>query len=202
MKLKVLFKIILLMLIVIISVVFYYSFLFEKNKIASSTSKILKQNEVTLNKELTNELTNIEYNSFDSEGNAFYINAEKAIIDNKIDEKSTVRLENVVSIINIKNKGIININSKNAIYDRVNNNTSFYNNVEIDYLQNSIYSQNLDLIFTEKFSRIYNDVIYKNDKLILNTDMMFIDMITGDIKLQMNEKEKKVKLIADNEFIN
>ena len=202
MKLKVLFKIILLMLIVIISVVFYYSFLFEKNKIASSTSKILKQNEVTLNKELTNELTNIEYNSFDSEGNAFYINAEKAIIDNKIDEKSTVRLENVVSIINIKNKGIININSKNAIYDRVNNNTSFYNNVEIDYLQNSIYSQNLDLIFTEKFSRIYNDVIYKNDKLILNTDMMFIDMITGDIKLQMNEKEKKVTLIADNEFIN
>ena len=202
MKLKVLFKIILLMLIVIISVVFYYSFLFEKNKIASSTSKILEQNEVTLNKELTNELTNIEYNSFDSEGNAFYINAEKAIIDNKIDEKSTVRLENVVSIINIKNKGIININSKNAIYDRVNNNTSFYNNVEIDYLQNSIYSQNLDLIFTEKFSRIYNDVIYKNDKLILNTDMMFIDMITGDIKLQMNEKEKKVKLIADNEFIN
>ena len=202
MKLKVLFKIILLMLIVIISVVFYYSFLFEQNKIASSTSKILKQNEVTLNKELTNELTNIEYNSFDSEGNAFYINAEKAIIDNKIDEKSTVRLENVVSIINIKNKGIININSKNAIYDRVNNNTSFYNNVEIDYLQNSIYSQNLDLIFTEKFSRIYNDVIYKNDKLILNTDMMFIDMITGDIKLQMNEKEKKVKLIADNEFIN
>ena len=123
-------------------------------------------------------------------------------ICNKIDEKSTVRLENVVSIINIKNKGIININSKNAIYDRVNNNTSFYNNVEIDYLQNSIYSQNLDLIFTEKFSRIYNDVIYKNDKLILNTDMMFIDMITGDIKLQMNEKEKKVKLIADNEFIN
>ena len=202
MKLKVLFKIILLMLIVIISVVFYYSFLFEQNKIASSTSKILKQNEVTLNKELTNELTNIEYNSFDSEGNAFYINAEKAIIDNKIDEKSTVRLENVVSIINIKNKGIININSKNAIYDRVNNNTSFYNNVEIDYLQNSIYSQNLDLIFTEKFSRIYNDVIYKNDKLILNTDMMFIDMITGDIKLQMNEKEKKVTLIADNEFIN
>tara|TARA_Y100001935_G_C17296766_1_gene506571 strand:+ start:1517 stop:2125 length:609 start_codon:yes stop_codon:yes gene_type:complete len=202
MKLKVLFKIILLMLIVIISVVFYYSFLFEQNKIASSTSKILEQNEVTLNKELTNELTNIEYNSFDSEGNAFYINAEKAIIDNKIDEKSTVRLENVVSIINIKNKGIININSKNAIYDRVNNNTSFYNNVEIDYLQNSIYSQNLDLIFTEKFSRIYNDVIYKNDKLILNTDMMFIDMITGDIKLQMNEKEKKVKLIADNEFIN
>ncbi len=202
MKLKVLFKIILLMLIVIISVVFYYSFLFEQNKIASSTSKILEQNEVTLNKELTNELTNIEYNSFDSEGNAFYINAEKAIIDNKIDEKSTVRLENVVSIINIKNKGIININSKNAIYDRVNNNTSFYNNVEIDYLQNSIYSQNLDLIFTEKFSRIYNDVIYKNDKLILNTDMMFIDMITGDIKLQMNEKEKKVTLIADNEFIN
>ena len=202
MKLKVLFKIILLMLIVTISVVFYYSFLFEQNKIASSTSKILEQNEVTLNKELTNELTNIEYNSFDSEGNAFYINAEKAIIDNKIDEKSTVRLENVVSIINIKNKGIININSKNAIYDRVNNNTSFYNNVEIDYLQNSIYSQNLDLIFTEKFSRIYNDVIYKNDKLILNTDMMFIDMITGDIKLQMNEKEKKVTLIADNEFIN
>ena len=66
----------------------------------------------------------------------------------------------------------------------------------------SMFSQNLDIIFTEKISKIYNNVIYKSENFTLNTDEVFIDMVTGDIKLQMKNKKDKVKLTASNELIN
>ena len=65
-----------------------------------------------------------------------------------------------------------------------------------------MFSENLDMIFTEKKSKIYNNVIYKSDNLILYTDEIFINHITGDIKLEMKNKNDKVKLTAKNEFIN
>ena len=78
----------------------------------------------------------------------------------------------------------------------------FFNNVKIDYLNNSIFSGNLDLIFTEKICKIYNDVVYKNEKLNLNSDKILIDIDTGDIKLEMLNKNEKVKLVTKYEYIN
>ena len=70
------------------------------------------------------------------------------------------------------------------------------------YTINSISANNLDLIFSEKISRIYNNVVYKNNKLNLSTDKVLIDMISGDIKLEMHKKNQKVKLISKYEHIN
>ena len=106
----------------------------------------------------------------------------------------------MISIINLKNKGIINVYSNDAIYDKVYHDTLFFNNVKIEYLDNSILSENLDLLFTKKISKIYNNVVYKNNYLNLNTDKIIIDMITGDLKLEMNNKKEKVKLITKYEF--
>ena len=68
------------------------------------------------------------------------------------------------------------------------------------YLDNSISSENLDLLFTKKISKIYNNVVYKNNYLNLNTDKIIIDMTTGDLKLEMNNKQEKVRLITKYEF--
>ena len=70
------------------------------------------------------------------------------------------------------------------------------------YSIKKIYWLNLDLIFSEKISRIYNNVVYKNNKLNLSTDKALFDMISGDIKLEMNKKNQKVKLISKYEHIN
>ena len=43
----------------------------------------------------------------------------------KINDK--VKLEGVTSVINIKNKGIINVYSNYAIYDKIYNDTLFFN---------------------------------------------------------------------------
>ena len=55
----------------------------------------------------------------------------------------------------------------------------------MEYLNNSIFSENVDLFFLIKICKIYNNVSYKNKNLNLNTDKILIDMLTGDIKLEM-----------------
>ena len=57
-------------------------------------------------------------------------------------------------------------------------------------------------MFTEKISKVYNDVVFKNNKLNLITDKILIDMITGDVKLEMKNNYEKVKLVTNYEFVN
>ena len=87
-------------------------------------------------------------------------------------------------------------------YDKINHNTKFYEDVKIDYLDYSILSENLDILFTEKISNIYNNVTVTNNTSNLKSDKIFIDLISGDIKLQMDNNLKKIKLVTNYEFIN
>ncbi len=202
MRLKLIFQAFLALIILAIIILFYYSFIFEKNLDEISSEENLKKKEIVINKEIAEELVNIEFNSYDEEGNSYYINAEKAVIELDDKKKNLVKLYGVVSIINIKTRGIINIYSENAVYNKINHDTSFYNNVRAEYLDSWMISQNLDVNFTEKKTIIYNNVIYKNDQISLNTDKIFFNMSTGDIKLEMLDKTKKVKLETKYESFN
>ena len=202
MRLKFILQILLLLSILIILFTFYYTFLRDKN-IENTISNNNNQTSVDENDEtFSNELINVEYNSSDKYGNTFYLNAERAFISLEDQADNEVNLQGVVSIINIKNRGIINIFSKKAIYNKINHNTSFYEDVRIEYLDNLIVSQNLDVLFTDNLSTIYSNVSYKNNNLNLTTDIILIDMLTGDIKLKMLNKNNKVNLITNYEFIN
>ena len=204
MKLKLLFQIVISLLILILIVIFYYSFLSNTNfNNSNKIDETKKTEEITnISKDITSQLTNIEYNSEDRYGNSFYINAGKATVINTDDNQNLVELEEVVSIINLNNKGIVTIFSNKALYNKLNNNTLFYNNVKMEFLDNSILSENLDIIFTENITKIYNNVIFENNKFELNTDNILIDMITGDINLKMKNKNTKVKLVSKYDLID
>ena len=197
MKLKLIFQTILILTIFIIIIAFYYTFFAEKNKDIENLSRLddTKKIETEINEKVSSELTNIEYNSTDDKGNIYFINAKKAIIELEGQKSNKVNLEEVTSFINLKNKGILNIYAKNAIYNKVSHDTLFYNGVKIEYLDNIITSQNFDLIFSKNLSNIYNNVVYKNRNSSLISDNIIIDMETGDIKLKMINKVKKVKFI-------
>tara|TARA_B100000131_G_scaffold315144_1_gene353094 strand:+ start:411 stop:1019 length:609 start_codon:yes stop_codon:yes gene_type:complete len=202
MKVKLFLQIILILSILVISGVFYYSFIIDKKNKTSKSEEVDKEINIALDDKISNELINIEYNSVDDDGNIYYINAKRAIVQNDDTKKNIIELEGVISFIDIKNKGIINVYSDNAIYDKLNHNTSFFKNVKIEYLNNSIFAENLDLLFTEKISKIYNNVSLKNKNLIVETDRILIDMVAGDIKLDMMNKNEKVNLRTNYEFIN
>ncbi len=202
MNLRLILQVILIFSIIVILTIFYYSFFSIENKTSLNNFNDESKNEPIIKKNVLNELVNIEYNSTDEDGNSFYINAERATTVLDQQDQNKVNLEGVVAIIDLNNKGIINIFSKNAIYDKLNHNTLFFNEVRAEYLNNQIFAGNLDVIFTEKFSKIYNNVIYNDNKNNLSTDEIIINMLTGDIKLQMTNKSKKVKLTTNYEFFN
>ena len=127
MNVKNYFQIAISVIIILILVSFYYNFLRQDAKEASDFDKN-KKNEISISiSENSNELNNIEYNSIDSDGNSYYLNAKKALIKLDEEKKNEVLLEDVTSIINLKEKGIIYIKSKNASYNKQTNDTFFYN---------------------------------------------------------------------------
>ena len=201
MNLRIFLQGFLLITIISILLAFYYSFLAGNSTNNDNASKNEKLSEINTDKKIANELTNVEYNSTDRYGNTFYLNAERAYISLEAKPENKVNLESVVSIINLKNKGIINIYSKYATYDKLNHNTLFSENVKIEYLDNLIESENLDILFTKNLSTIYSNVVYKNNNLNLSTDIILIDMESGDIKLKMLNNDK-INLITKYEFIN
>lgn len=201
MKLRLVFQAILIFSILTIIGIFYYKFFQNQENIALIDEKNELKEDI-LENEISSQLVNIEYNSIDSNGNTFYINAKKATVIAQDQMENKVNLDGVVSIINLKNKGFINVYSKKAIYDKVTNDTKFFNDVRIEYLDNIILSENLDILFSEKKSKIYNNVNVKNANLNLTTDNILIDMLTGDLKLKMNNNSEKIKLITKNELIN
>tara|TARA_B100000282_G_scaffold295865_1_gene276150 strand:- start:821 stop:1411 length:591 start_codon:yes stop_codon:yes gene_type:complete len=194
MNIKTILQIIISLTIASILLAFYYTFFSNKDKEELDLSKSVKEKIIT-NKNVLSELINIEYNSTDEEGNTYYINAEKATVDQLNPDKNEVTMEGVISIISLKNKVPIIIYAKNATYNKINNNTYFYNDINIDYLDKSIYAENLDLIFTEKVSKVYNNVILNSDNFNLYTDRILIDMISGDVKLGVINNSEKVKFI-------
>tara|TARA_B100000401_G_C52668251_1_gene653491 strand:- start:312 stop:920 length:609 start_codon:yes stop_codon:yes gene_type:complete len=202
MNLKITFQILLLVTILTIISIFLYSFFIVNENKVSEIENDIKNNNLNLDTKISNELINIEYNSTDDDGNTYYLNAQKGIVEENEQIDNKIRLEGVIAVINLKNKGIINIYSKNAYYDKINHNTKFYEDVKIDYLDYSIFSENLDILFTEKISNIYNNVTVTNNTSNLKSDKIFIDLISGDIKLQMDNNLEKIKLVTNYEFIN
>ena len=190
-------------MIVTILIIFYYTFLKEAKNQNTKTLTNIEKPEPEIDEQISNQLINIEYNSTDSEGNTFYINSKKATIDiNNEKNNDMVVMEGVVAIINLKNKGPVFVSSKNAVYNKINHNTSFYNDVSIEYLDSMITSKNLDLLFTENISKVYNNVRFEGKDMKLYTDQVLIDMVNGDVKLEMKNNTEKVKFIKKNEFIN
>ena len=59
-------------------------------------------------------------------------------------ENNTVNMKGVVCVISLKNKGNIIINAKSAIYNKYNNDTFFSEDIEIEYLNNLITSENFE----------------------------------------------------------
>jgi len=199
MSLKSILQLVIFGIILIILISFYYTFLSKKDDYSLNENQ---NTEVMENKENFNKMTNIEYNSVDSNGNEYYLNAERVLIDLENENKNMLKLEGVISIINFKNRGIAYIYANNAVYNEKNHDTAFYNKVKMEYLNHKIFSDNLDLLFSENVSLIYNEVRYESNNSKLNTDKISIDMKNGDIKLQMENENKKVKLVTKYESIN
>ena len=191
MQKKTLIQLTLLLIIFAIIIIFYKSYFGNLNQI--KIKNVIKED---LNKEIVkkgiNQIEKVSYTSQDLDGNSYSVESEFGEFEqNKPD---IMLLTNVKATILTKNSEPITIYSKKSLYNNLNYNTNFYNEVQITYKDHKIFSNNFDLIFNEKTGTIYNNVVYKNLNTMLYADKIDINIISKDSKIYMFDKSKKVEI--------
>ena len=172
---------------IIITVPFYYYFNFYKKK---NVETILKTSEEVLNK--SNIIENVKYQSTDSKGNKYIINALTGEVD--YSNPNIIYLKDVQSLITLKNSEIITITSDYGRYNSSNFDTIFSKNVIITFLNNKILGEYLDFSILRSSMTLSKNVVYSNLNNIMKADAIEINLETKKAKIFMYENTKKINI--------
>ena len=134
----------------------------------------------------------IEYITSNKEGDIFKILAKFG--KSNIKNSDILDLEYVDGLISSKKRSQIFISSNFAKYNYNNRNSQFYDNVQIKYDNKLITCDNLDLKINENYAVAYNNVIIKDNKSIMKAQMVTLNIITKDIKIN---SQNKVEIITN-----
>ena len=137
-------------------------------------------------------IEDLKYLSTDKEGNKYKVEAKKGNIDK--DNPDIIYLENVESVILLKNSDKIFIKSKFAKYNTKNFDTLFNNSVSMDYGEHSLKSEFLDLSFENNLVSVYDNVRYLSGISSLKADRAEIDILNKNTKIFMENPNKKVQI--------
>ena len=192
MRKKIFLQIFLLLIILFISIIFFKAYFGNNITVGSLDNNKIKSD--NLPKKESNLIYNIQYISKDKEGNSYIINSEFGEVDS--DKQEIVYLKKVTATINMKNSEPINIYADNAVYNNINYNTNFSENITVVYSEHHITSDNLDLNFKKNLATVFNNISYKNLNTKLQADKIEIDLITKNSKIFMFDKSNKIKIVS------
>ena len=185
-------QLLLIFFLVLISIFFYFYYFKSTEQINKSNDKV--KNEI-LSENQNNLIKNLEYQVKFDNNSQYLISADLSELIYE-DNVEIVKMQKVkAKFINEENLPL-KITSDKANYNNSNYNTEFSQNIVIQYEDNLIKSENLDLNFTENIVIIYNNVVYEGLNGLAKTDNIKIDLITKKINIFMNEEKKKIELIS------
>ncbi len=181
-----------LVCIIGISLYFFYNTYLAKD-ITSSLETLPTDNEF-LPKNTNNQIKNLRYEINLDNNNQYIITSNFSELINS-NEYEIVKMQGVEAIFIEKEKIPILIKSDNADYNNENYNTDFKNNVLIEYMDNKIFSDKLNIDFKKNKIRIFENVLYKGELGIIKTDNIVINLTTKKIDINMSNENKNVELI-------
>ena len=199
---KTILQIIILSTLITISGVFYYIYFFEKknvvNVVQEEDKSLVANSEkdgVEEDQSFENLLSDVNYKSTDKDGNLYNIFAKSGKISK--DEPGIIILEKVQGIIIMNDKSEIIISSNYAEYNSVNLDTKFNGNVKVNYEDNELLSQNVDLLLTDNLIKIYNNVFFNNKNLKSNADRIQYNISNGKAVIDMYDKSNKIEILGN-----
>ena len=191
---KIIIQSILFFIIILFIGLFIFKFLVETEAKNNKAKKIELSTDT--NKNFSNIIENIEYKSNDNRGNQYTIKAKNGEI---VKENSDLLLmSDVEAIIIFSDYEKVTITSSGAIYNIINYDTNFKENITIKYAEHNMTSNNADLLFKDHRVKIYNDINYNNLNTDFFADVMEIDLLTKKLKIYMNSQNKKIKATYKN----
>ena len=185
-----------LFLILIFSSIIVYLTYFSENKDKQIKKDIIK-NDQSSDQTKNNVIKNLKYEVRFDQDSQYIITADLSEItyDNNVE---LVSMQKVIAIYIDKNNIPTVITSDKAIYNNSNYNTNFSENIQIEYMDNTILADNMDLDFSNDIIKIYENITYKGTRGTIKTDNIKIDLITKKIDIYMNNKKDNVKVITNN----
>ena len=147
----------------------------EKSKIDEGSGDLIKK---------------MSYFSEDNKGNRYEINSESGIINP--DKSNLILMNKVAAVIFLMNGEKIFISSNEAKYNDENNDTTFSGYVKMIYSDHKINSENLDLSFKDQTAVLYDNVNYKSNLTNMSADRIFIDFISKNTKIEMNDESNNI----------
>jgi hypothetical protein len=107
-------------------------------------------------------------------------------------------MENVNATITFLNGEKIFIKSDKANFNQYSSNSNFEGNIKIDYNENTILCENLDVNISENLISLYNNIEFNDLEKIVYADQMNINLINKQTKVFMFDENKKVKTVIKN----
>jgi len=184
-----------LLLITIFIIVFSTFFLYfnKKEKLKTSNLPIIIEKESLIDDETGTLIKDINYSFSDSSGNYYELLSEVGKVD--INNSDKIFMTNVVATIYLVDSSPIKITSNYANYNKINHETSFFENVNVTHLIHKATSENLDISFNDNLASMYNNIVYNKPGTNLKADRLEIDLITKNSKIFMDNKTEKIKII-------
>ena len=190
---KILIQFLLLTTIFIIVFSTFFLYFNKKEKLKASSLPIIKEKESLIDNETGTLIKDINYSYYDTSGNYYELLSEVGKID--INNSDKIFMTNVVATIYLVDSSPVKITSKYANYNKINHETSFFENVKVTHLIHKATSENLDISFNDNLASMYNNIIYNKPGTNLKADRLEIDLITRNSKIFMDNKTEKIKII-------
>ena len=183
-----------LFLFILLAISFLYFKYFNEGTKNSKITELSKKkdDDASIIDDQQNLITEINYTSTNALGNNYEITAEYGTIDPK--NSSIILMKNVKAIITDVKQNQIVITSLTAKYNSGNSETNFIDNVFLAFADNTIKSENLDLLFEENLLYISNEIVYKNSNIMLEADKLELEILSKDIKIYMHDKNQKIQI--------
>ena len=193
MKKKTLLQLLILIVIIVILIFFYKNS--NQNKKANISIKLNNQSEI-INSDNSNLIYNLKYVVEGDDGISYTITSE--IGELSVEQPNLILMRRVLAVIRSDYGKPLKITADNAIYNNINHDTQFYDNVLMTYQEQVINSDNFDLVFIKNLATIKNNVVYKDLNTKLFADKVEINILTKNSKIFMYDKQKKIKIISIN----
>ena len=187
-------KIFQLSLIFIGLIIIFFTYFFNLEK--KQPSDIVTETETKENEEFleegVNRFENVEYKGIDNTGNKFTIGSQFA--EFKKEKPELIFMENVECFFTFKDNTVLLISSKKGIYNNISNDMQFSEDVKMDYLENTIFSDRANFNNYENQLLIAGNVRGDGPSTNLEADELDFDLNTKDLKISMYSEERvKIK---------
>ena len=185
----------LLLLIILFTIVFSTFFLYfnKKENLKISNLPIFEEKDSLIDDKTGTLIKDISYSFSDSAGNYYELLSDVGKVD--INNSDKIFMTNVVATIYLVDSSPVKITSKYAHYNKINHETSFFENVKVTHLIHKATSENLDISFNDNIASMYNNIVYNKPGTKLIADRLEIDLITKNSKIFMDNKTEKIKII-------